>query len=51
MLKILVSCISYNPDNPDQIAIGTTENGIFFTWDKGSVWYKLNTDQITTRPA
>ncbi len=46
--RILVSCISYNPDNPDQIAIGTTVNGIFFTWDKGSVWYKLdNTDQIT----
>ena len=46
--KILVTCISFNPDNPDQIAIGTRENGIFFTWDRGNVWYKLdNTTQIT----
>lgn len=46
--KILVTCISYNPDNTSQIAIGTRENGIFFTWDGGNVWYKLdNTTQIT----
>ena len=46
--KILVTCMSFNPDNPSQIAIGTRENGIFFTWDGGDIWYKLdNTNQIT----
>lgn len=46
--KMLVTCMSFNPDNPNEIAIGTRENGIFFSWDGGSIWYKLdNTVQIT----
>jgi photosystem II stability/assembly factor-like uncharacterized protein len=43
-----VTHISFNPDNPDEIAIGTRQNGICYSWDGGNIWYKLkNTEQIT----
>jgi photosystem II stability/assembly factor-like uncharacterized protein len=44
----LVTSIAFNPDDTKQVAIGTRENGIFFTWNAGQTWYQLkNTTHIT----
>ncbi|CAJ5232921.1 glycosyl hydrolase [Burkholderia pseudomallei] len=36
-----VSAISYSPDNPSTVAIGTHQNGVFISGDRGSTWRKV----------
>lgn len=38
----MITCISFNPDNPAEIVIGTRENGLFMSRDKGESWFPLN---------
>ena len=45
---IIVNTIEFHPEDPNQIAVGTRENGVFYSWDGGDTWYKLDdTDKIT----
>jgi hypothetical protein len=37
----LVSAISFYPEGPDQVALGTTQNGIFLSQDGGKIWIKV----------
>lgn len=48
----LVSSITFNPDAPEQILVGTMQNGIFFTSNGGRTWSGIpNTARITHTPA
>jgi photosystem II stability/assembly factor-like uncharacterized protein len=42
------SAISFSPDDPNLVAIGTWQAGIFVSSDRGMTWYKIpDTDPIT----
>jgi hypothetical protein len=42
------SAISFSPDDPNMVAIGTWQSGIFVSSDRGAAWYKIpDTDPIT----
>ncbi|MBK8550409.1 MAG: hypothetical protein IPL53_04835 [Ignavibacteria bacterium] len=49
--KIIVTCINFNPADPNQIAIGTRENGLFMSWDKGESWFPVNDTKRITNPS
>jgi hypothetical protein len=36
-----VSCISFNPDYPQMVLVGTRNAGIFFSWNNGVYWEKI----------
>lgn len=36
-----VSCISFNPDYPQMVLVGTRNTGIFFSWNNGVYWEKI----------
>jgi hypothetical protein len=35
------SCISFNPDYPQMMMIGTRESGLFFSWNNGRDWQAI----------
>ena len=42
------SAISFSPDDPNMVAIGTWQAGMFVSADRGGTWYKIpDTDPIT----
>lgn len=42
------SAISFSPDDPNMVAIGTWQAGMFVSADRGATWYKIpDTDPIT----
>jgi hypothetical protein len=43
----LVSAVSFNPDDPEMVALGTWENGIFLSTDGGGTWTNVqNSEQV-----
>jgi photosystem II stability/assembly factor-like uncharacterized protein len=43
-----VSAISFFPDDPNMVALGTTENGIFISADRGATWTQaLGSQRVT----
>jgi transposase len=44
-----VSAISFNPDVPDQVLVGTEQSGLFYSGSRGAGWRPIpNTRQITS---
>ena len=43
----LASSVSFNPDDPNMVALGTWENGFFLSADGGETWTKMpNSDSV-----
>jgi hypothetical protein len=46
--QTLVSAISFFPEDPNLVMLGTVENGLFFSRDRALTWQHIpNTEQIT----
>jgi len=43
-----VSAVSFSPDNPSLVAIGTRQNGIFMSADGGLTWEKVPGSEVAT---
>ncbi len=37
----VVSAISFHPDNPDRVAVGTVQSGVFVSIDRAQTWKKV----------
>jgi len=43
-----VTAVSFSPDDPQLVLIGTRENGIFMSGDRGKTWSKINNSERVT---
>jgi hypothetical protein len=42
------SAVSFSPDDPNKVAIGTWQNGVFVSGDRGATWQKVPRSQRAT---
>lgn len=48
VIEPLVTAISYNPELPSHILIGTNEGGIYYSGDRGATWGRINGSEHAT---
>jgi len=47
-IKSQISAISFNPDFPNMVALGTLQNGVFISGDSGATWTKIPGSESVT---